>query len=594
MDGDLALDGRVLAALAQYTPAPPLEVSGVVTTPTARTLSVNGVVVPQRATDLYVNASQILGVLGLPENLRAQALSQLKNGVHVSVEAALPHGGVYLPVEAARTLAAAVGLAEALQPLVAPETSGHPLPKKLKPNPVPVYTHDGDNPGHPYTLTPLAGGVQLDMQREQIMLVFIDEHSTQSQITSELEWDTPIDDSGHTALHWAATLGRVELVEQLVLQGRANRLRGNVNGESALVQAVLATNNYDRQTFARLLDTLYPCIVLLDLEGRSVLHHIAYTSGLKGRGALSRYYLEQLLEWVVARGLSVGQLSLGRFMSEVVNVQDRHGDTCLNIAARVGNRSIVQWLLDVGADPAIANKAGLKPTDFGIGGGGVAPISTTTRPAPPVTQQLLAAIVQQMQQALGGLQAEFQREVEQKQAQLEQIHEQLRSRTLQLREQRAQVDHLTLSERELVELRNKIANLDRAIADEEERFKAQLGEDYERIAAFEGEFDADEPFRVLPVYQRFEQHKGDPATVELGDVWSQLHEPLPPLVMVEAWVRAYKRNQEELVLLAGELHGKSASLEAKFRRVVALCTGEEEDKVDELLDELVRAVEEGE
>jgi regulatory protein SWI6 len=43
------------------------------------------------------------------------------------------------------------------------------------------------------------------------------------------------------------------------------------------------------------------------------------------------------------------------------------GDTALNIAARIGNRSIISQLLEVNADPAIANSSKLRPVDFGIG-----------------------------------------------------------------------------------------------------------------------------------------------------------------------------------------------------------------------------------
>ena len=49
-----------------------------------------------------------------------------------------------------------------------------------------------------------------------------------------------------------------------------------------------------------------------------------------------------------------------------MDVQDVHGDTALNIAARVGNRGLVKLLLDAGADKARANKLGLKPQDFGV------------------------------------------------------------------------------------------------------------------------------------------------------------------------------------------------------------------------------------
>ena len=55
-------------------------------------------------------------------------------------------------------------------------------------------------------------------------------------------------------------------------------------------------------------------------------------------------------------------------MSEIVNAQDMAGDTALNLAARIGNKSIIQQLLEVGANASIPNRGGLKPIDFGVGG----------------------------------------------------------------------------------------------------------------------------------------------------------------------------------------------------------------------------------
>jgi ankyrin repeat protein len=60
-------------------------------------------------------------------------------------------------------------------------------------------------------------------------------------------------------------------------------------------------------------------------------------------------------------------MGIGRFMSEIVNVQDNSGDTALNIAARIGNRSIISQLLEVGADTSITNRSNLCAVDFGIG-----------------------------------------------------------------------------------------------------------------------------------------------------------------------------------------------------------------------------------
>ena len=59
-------------------------------------------------------------------------------------------------------------------------------------------------------------------------------------------------------------------------------------------------------------------------------------------------------------------ITLGRFISEIVNLRDDQGDTALNLAGRA--RSVlVPQLLEVGADPHIPNHTGLRPADYGVG-----------------------------------------------------------------------------------------------------------------------------------------------------------------------------------------------------------------------------------
>lgn len=207
--------------------------------------------------------------------------------------------------------------------------------------------------------------------------------------------DVSIDNKGHTALHWAACLGRISLVRDLIRYG-ANRLRASYEGESALVRAVLVTNNYDVKSFSKLLDLLYPNLFLVDKKGRSVLHHIASSAGITERETPSRYYMECLVKWVkeqtkvfefgtekprqstpedgkssaeskaVDKSNFKSKFSYDSFVANVVNLKDKNGDTALNIAARIGDKFIVDLLLGFNADPYLANRAGLRPIDFGI------------------------------------------------------------------------------------------------------------------------------------------------------------------------------------------------------------------------------------
>ena len=193
--------------------------------------------------------------------------------------------------------------------------------------------------------------------------------------------DVPIDGTAHTALHWAATLAKPTLVKALIAKG-ASIYRVNAGGETALIRAALTTNNLDHRSFPELLDLLGPTIETRDSRGRTVLHHIAVSSAIKDRNPACRYYLESLLEFVVHNGSAVNSqqdlndslppkpksIGLARFMAEIVNAQDMSGDTALNLAARIGHKGIIQQLLEVGANPTIPNRGGLKPIDFGVGG----------------------------------------------------------------------------------------------------------------------------------------------------------------------------------------------------------------------------------
>lgn len=173
----------------------------------------------------------------------------------------------------------------------------------------------------------------------------------------DIDPDTAIDDNDHTALHWAAALARIPIVQALVNVG-ADLFRGNNVGETPLIRAVLVTNNSDQDAFPRLLQVLGPSLRTVDDAGRSVLHHAALVAGVKGRASSARYYMESVLEYVARH-------EKGQF-KELVDAQDSHGDTALNIAARVGNRGLVRILIDVGADKMKPNKLGLRPGDFGV------------------------------------------------------------------------------------------------------------------------------------------------------------------------------------------------------------------------------------
>lgn len=257
----------------------------------------------------------------------------------------------------------------------------------------------------PSILPPLPGNaIQKLEQKKSLLLSLFMDHGQNDFSKHEVflnmspqDLDTPIDNSANTALIWAATLARLPLLKALIARG-ASIYRVNRAGETALMRACSVTNNLDMGSFPDLLELLGPTIEFTDQRYRTVLHHIAVTSAVKGRSSATKYYLESLLEFVVRAGTAPNSqqsnsfngnapsqhtMNLGRFMSEVVNIQDKSGDTALNNAARIGNRSIISQLLEVGANPEIKNRSGLCPHDFGVGeSSGNADIGSGRIPAP--------------------------------------------------------------------------------------------------------------------------------------------------------------------------------------------------------------------
>ncbi|KAJ2489476.1 transcriptional regulator swi6 [Coemansia sp. RSA 2050] len=234
--------------------------------------------------------------------------------------------------------------------------------------------------------------------------------------TPKVDVDLMIDDQGHTAVHWAATLARIQVLDLLLFQGADARIL-NFEGESALVRAVQVTNNYDSQSFPDLLELLHDTIPLTDRHNRTVLHHIAIATGTKGRERAARYYADCLLSWIVrlaggyqvdhsladekalpldslrnlptptqssspgtrrgpsdaldseAELLGAGSVDPARNADFVafLNLQDTNGDTALNLAARYGDRAVIRMILNAGASPSIPNIGGLCPLHFGVG-----------------------------------------------------------------------------------------------------------------------------------------------------------------------------------------------------------------------------------
>ncbi|KAM0787536.1 hypothetical protein ACM66B_003607 [Microbotryomycetes sp. NB124-2] len=400
-----------------------------------------------------------------------------------------------------------------------------------------------------------------------------------------IDVDTPIDDNMHTALHWAAALARVTIARALVNFG-ADIYRGNNVGETPLIRAVLVTNNSDQDSFGRLLQVLGPSLRTVDDSGRSVLHHAALVAGVKGRASSARYYMETVFEYIA-------QHQAGHFQ-DVVDAQDAHGDTALNIAARVGNRSLVRLLLDVGADKTKANKLGLRPGDFGVeteelavtaGEEAVDDVRGTAAASLPLRQS--SELLTSLQEMFGSIKTDFESEVKRKNDSLEVVREQLRADTKRLADERQTVDKLREKAVEVDKQHQRIANLERAIADED-RFdwtgRTEIdGSPASQLAGPGFQYRGPTSTLInLPADISIE-FDADPAGPAEGAPNALVH-----LLRLQGW---YERVCELLEQRVKKMDGGEADLEAKLQKVVAKCSGIEVDQVETMLDGLLAALE---
>ncbi|KAH7908923.1 apses-domain-containing protein [Hygrophoropsis aurantiaca] len=404
--------------------------------------------------------------------------------------------------------------------------------------------------------------------------------------SAPIDIDTILDDKGHTALHLAATMGRQQTVNALISSG-ADIHRGNHSGETPLIRAAIVPHNFDQQSFHILVASLHQSIRTLDTSRKTVIHHIMYLAGLDKRAVCARYYLDQVFLWIA-------QHQGGDFRS-MVDLQDEHGDTALNIAARVGNRSLVRTLLDVGANRILPNKLGLRPGDFGVeveelsGGPRAEDLLASLRSGPSAPVQKSQDIIADMTAMIQGLSTDFSTEIKSKQDSLDVTQAHLRAATRELSEQRKQIQLWQSRCGELDQVHQRIKNLEKALADEDNF-------DWTGRTDLSGK-DARET--AGPAFQ-WRGHSSTMAGIGGSmdiSINVETEPPIPTTESVSSLIRLRRlkmwnlRMEELMQTRLKSLQGASAEKEYQCKKIVALCTGIPVDKVEDMLENLVVAVE---
>lgn len=165
--------------------------------------------------------------------------------------------------------------------------------------------------------------------------------------------DQAIDDEGHTALHWAASIGNFNMIHLLLAKG-ANPLIVNNFGLNPLSKLILFNNCSEMRNFDRVLGELETCLIHTDINGRTPLHYLMEFAKTSSKRNSLGYYLDIILYKLHA--MSDANLSSKvDLVRNVLDHRDVNGDTCLHLAIKSGTIEFYKLLTQHGARDDLAN-----------------------------------------------------------------------------------------------------------------------------------------------------------------------------------------------------------------------------------------------
>lgn len=174
--------------------------------------------------------------------------------------------------------------------------------------------------------------------------------------TPDFDINDAIDDEGHTTLHWAASIGDLNLV-LLVLSKGANPLVVSNYGMNPLSKCITFNNCYDLGNFQNVLNALEACLIHTDINGRTPLHYVCQFSKVRSKLTSLLHYTERMFKKIISIAGHRTNNGLDLFHN-VLNHQDINGDTCLHLAARSACPEIYQYFLRHGARDDLSNSLG--------------------------------------------------------------------------------------------------------------------------------------------------------------------------------------------------------------------------------------------
>ncbi|KAG2225665.1 hypothetical protein INT45_012137 [Circinella minor] len=360
----------------------------------------------------------------------------------------------------------------------------------------------------------------------------------------DIDINLVIDDQGHTALHWAASLARIKTLGLLIIRG-ADVCRVNHHGETALMRSVMMTHCFDTHCFPKLLEHLKESIPIIDRRRRTVIHHTALTAATHGRYDAAMFYMKHILSIIGST----------RHLQSVIHAEDINGDTGLSIAMRLGLQSMVAMLnefssitkniaeskqpLDTPTPDTLTKKITYKPSTRG------------------------REIVSTVQKIVDALDDDYHTQLRERDEQLERTQIQLRTVMFELSEARQKL--ITQQTQKQQGCEHKLVESNDLVRKLEEALKSNNNNKQKIIEQGEQGINSSNSGREQWLEER--------------------------VSLLQAQVEAHSQIRQELNQQIEQLKQHSTEKELQCKRLIAACCNMSIDDIDGILEPLLASVE---
>ncbi|GAN00703.1 apses-domain-containing protein [Mucor ambiguus] len=563
-------------------------------------MMIHGIATMVRGEDSYLNATQILKVAGFEKTRRSKILErEVLIGEHEKVQGGYgKYQGTWIPFEKGKELAEKYEVLDRMMPLLNFDpnqlSSSEEIPTKeeaqlqakkennrtsTSPSMTPLALPAPPQTSSQSSTTPttsnnnsnsnskrkqssssaqsrkklkltgvspepvLVDDAFYEHHRSLLMNLFLsdDPNATPSLaalLTKDINIDLVIDEQGHTALHWAAALGRLHIVSLLIEHG-ANVCRVNYKGETPLMRAAMITCCYENKNFAEMVEIMADAIPVTDQRGRTVLHHIALTAAVEGYTDAAIYYMKRLVKGVPKKSI----------LKNILNIRDTHYyESALAIALRVECQDIVDILIKHGAlDPLMTGIDEDEEVDF-------EPIEYETNPKGKEIKNSLQYMIDKLEE-------DYIEKLKKRDAEAHALKKEMNMLKYELREAHRRLE-LPVS-MQLAEARKKIHQLQDKVAYDETTIGDLRIEQQETIDASEDPTDKSTKERKLEKKLRTLQNQ------------------------LESGNKTIEKLQAELAAEKARANEK----EMEYRRLIAASCGLPIERVDGLIKPLTLAIE---